>query len=64
MSLKEDAARVAVLEALRDTVDAEYEAARRRVLDGLPAARAELSLKSRRVTLRAARVLTLDGGQP
>jgi hypothetical protein len=51
MSLKEDATRVAVLKALRDTVDAEYEAARRRVLDGLRAARAELGLKSMRVTL-------------
>jgi hypothetical protein len=51
MSLKEDATRVAVLKALRDTVDAEYEAARRRVLDGLRVARAELGLKSMRVTL-------------
>jgi hypothetical protein len=51
MSLKEDATRVAVLKALRDTVDAEYEAARLRVLDGLRAARAELGLKSMRVTL-------------
>jgi hypothetical protein len=51
MSLKDDATRVAVLKALRDTVDAEYEAARLRVLDGLRAARAELGLKSMRVTL-------------
>jgi hypothetical protein len=51
MSLKEDATRVAVLRALRDTVEAEYEAARLRVLDGLRAARAELGLKSMRVTL-------------
>jgi hypothetical protein len=51
MSLKEDATRVAVLKALRDTVDAEYEAARERVLEGLRAARAELGLKSMRVTL-------------
>jgi len=51
MSLKEDATRVAVLKVLRDTVDAEYEAARLRVLAGLRAARAELGLKSLRVTL-------------
>jgi hypothetical protein len=51
MSLKEDAIRVAVLKALRDTVDAEYEAARLRVLAGLRAARAELGLESLRVTL-------------
>jgi hypothetical protein len=51
MSLKEDAARVAVLKALRDTVDAEYEAARQRVLAGLREARHELGLKSMRVTL-------------
>jgi hypothetical protein len=51
MSLKEDATRVAVLKALRDAVDAEYEAARLRVLAGLRAARAELGLKSMRVTL-------------
>lgn len=51
MSLKEDATRVAVLKALRDTVDTEYEAARLRVLAGLRAARAELGLKSLRVTL-------------
>jgi hypothetical protein len=51
MSLKEDATRVAVLRALRDTVEAEYEAARLRVLDGLRAARAELGLKSMRVSL-------------
>ena len=52
MSLKEDATRVAVLKALRDTVDAEYEAPCLRVLDGLRAARAEL------------RVLTRGGGEP
>ncbi len=51
MSLKEDATRMAVLKALRDTVEAEYQAARRRVLHGLRAARAELDLKSMRVTL-------------
>lgn len=51
MSLRDDATRVAVLKALRDTVDAEYEAARLRVLAGLRAARAELGLKSMRVTL-------------
>jgi hypothetical protein len=51
MTLKDDATRVAVLKVLRDTVEAEYEAARRRVLDGLRASRAELGLKSMRVTL-------------
>ncbi len=51
MSLKDDATRVAVLKALRDTVDAEYEAARLRLLDGLRASRAEVGLKSMRVTL-------------
>jgi hypothetical protein len=51
MSLKDDATRVAVLKTLRDTVDAEYEAARLRLLDGLRASRAELGLKSMRVTL-------------
>jgi hypothetical protein len=51
MSLKDDATKVAVLKAMRDTVNAEYEAARLRVLDGLRAARAELGLKSVRVTL-------------
>ncbi len=51
MSLKDDATRVAVLKALRDTVEAEYEAARLRLLDGLRASRAELGLKSLRVTL-------------
>jgi hypothetical protein len=51
MSLKEDATRVAVLKALRDTVEAEYEAARLRVLDGLREARRELGLKSIRVRL-------------
>jgi hypothetical protein len=51
MSLKDDATKVAVLKALRDTVDAEYEAARLRLLDGLRASRAEVGLKSVRVTL-------------
>jgi hypothetical protein len=51
MSLRDDATRVAVLKALRDTVDAEYEAARHRLLAGLRTARAELGLKSMRVTL-------------
>ncbi|MFF4652784.1 hypothetical protein [Streptomyces sp. NPDC001380] len=51
MSLKDDAARAAVLRVLRDAVDAEYGAARRSVLEGLRAARAELDLKSVRVTL-------------
>jgi hypothetical protein len=51
MSLKDQATRVAVLRVLRDAVDAEYEAARRTVLDGLRAARAELDLKSIRATL-------------
>ncbi|MFD7409559.1 hypothetical protein ACFV7R_44715 [Streptomyces sp. NPDC059866] len=51
MSLKDQATRVAVLRVLRDAVDAEYEAARRTVLDGLRAVRAELDLKSIRVTL-------------
>jgi hypothetical protein len=51
MSLKDDATTVAVLKALRDTVDVEYQAARRRVLDGLRAARADLGLKSTRVAL-------------
>jgi hypothetical protein len=51
MSLEEDATRVAVLKALRDIVDTEYEVARLRVLTRLRAARAELGLKSMRVTL-------------
>jgi hypothetical protein len=51
MSLKDDAATVAVLKALRDTVDVQYQAARLRVLEGLRTARAELGLKSTRVTL-------------
>jgi hypothetical protein len=51
MSLKDQATRVAVLRVLRDAVDAEYEAARRTVLDELRAARAELDLKSVRATL-------------
>jgi hypothetical protein len=50
VSLAEDATRLAVLEALRDLAEAEYQAARSRVLDGLRAARAELALKSLRVT--------------
>jgi hypothetical protein len=51
MSLKDDATTMVVLRTLRDTVEAEYQAARRRVLDGLRAARAEFGLKSTRVTL-------------
>jgi hypothetical protein len=51
MSLKEDATTVAVLRALRDIVDAEYEAARLRVFAGLREARDEVGLKSMRVTL-------------
>jgi hypothetical protein len=59
MSLKDAATRVAVLKVLRDAVDAEYEAARRRVLDGLREARAELGLKSMRVTLTDTPVATV-----
>jgi hypothetical protein len=51
MTLKDDVTTVAVLKALRDTVDAEYQAVRRRVFDQLCTARAELGLKSTRVTL-------------
>jgi hypothetical protein len=51
MSLKEDATTVAVLKALRDIVDAEYEAARQRVFAGLCEVRDETGLKSIRVTL-------------
>jgi hypothetical protein len=51
MSLKDDITTVAVLKALRDTIEVEYQAARHRVLDGLRAARTELGLKSTRVTL-------------
>lgn len=51
MSLRDDAGRVAVLKVLRDKLEAEYEAARLRVLDGLRASRAEVGLKSMRVTL-------------
>ena len=51
MSLKEDATTVAVLGALRDIIDAEYEAARLRVFSGLREARDEVGLKSMRVTL-------------
>jgi hypothetical protein len=51
MSLRDDATTVAVLKALRDTVDAEYQAARRRVLAGLSSARDEFGLTSLRVTL-------------
>lgn len=51
MGLKDDATRVTVLRALRDAVDAEYETARREVLDGLRSARADLGLKSIRVEL-------------
>jgi hypothetical protein len=51
MNLQEDATTVAVLKALRDMVDAEYEAARLRVFAGLREARADMGLKSMRVTL-------------
>ncbi|MFJ5775628.1 hypothetical protein [Streptomyces sp. NPDC093094] len=51
MSLKEHATRVAVLRVLRDAVDAEYRTERHEVLEELLAARAELNLKSVRVTL-------------
>ena len=51
MSLKEDAITVAGLRALRDIVDAEYEAARLRVMTGLREARDKVGLKSMRVTL-------------
>jgi hypothetical protein len=51
VSLKEDATTVAVLRALRDIVDAEYEAVRLRVLAGLREARDKVGLKSMRVTL-------------
>jgi hypothetical protein len=51
VNLKDDATKVAALKTLRDAVDAEYEATRRRVLDGLRAARKEFNLKSVRVTL-------------
>jgi hypothetical protein len=51
MSLKEDATTVAVLKALRDIIDAEYEAARQRIFVGLCEARDKVGLKSIRVTL-------------
>ncbi|MEW1901204.1 hypothetical protein [Streptomyces sp. NPDC086147] len=51
MNLKEHATRVAVLRVLLDAVDAEYRTERHEVLDGLRTARAELNLKSVRVTL-------------
>jgi hypothetical protein len=51
MSLKEDATTVAVLRALRDIIDTEYEAVRLRVLAGLREARDKVGLKSMRVTL-------------
>jgi hypothetical protein len=51
MSLKEDATTVTVLRALRDIIDAEYEAARLRVFAGLREARDTVGLKSMRVTL-------------
>ncbi|HEX5568490.1 MAG TPA: hypothetical protein VFY14_16460 [Streptomyces sp.] len=51
MNLKDQATRVAVLRVLRDVVEAQYQATRREVLDGLRAARAEFALKSMRVTL-------------
>ncbi|MER5740985.1 MULTISPECIES: hypothetical protein [unclassified Streptomyces] len=51
MSLKEHATRVAVLRVLRDAVDTEYRTERHEVMEELRAARAELDLKSVRVTL-------------
>lgn len=51
MNLRDRATRVVVLRVLRDAVEAEYQAERRAVLHGLRAARAELALKSMRVTL-------------
>ncbi|MFE9926670.1 hypothetical protein ACFYQA_35510 [Streptomyces sp. NPDC005774] len=51
MNLRDHATRVVVLRVLRDAVEAEYRAERRAVLDGLRAARAELALKSMRVTM-------------
>jgi hypothetical protein len=51
MNLKDHATKVAVLRVLRDAVEAQYQATRREVLDGLRAARAEFALKSMRVTL-------------
>jgi len=51
MSLKEDAITVAALRTLRDIVDAEYEAARLRVMTGLREARDKVGLKSMRVNL-------------
>lgn len=51
MSLTDDVTAVAVLKALRDTVDAEYQAARCRVLDRLRTARAEMWLKPMRMIL-------------
>ncbi|MCP3770024.1 MULTISPECIES: hypothetical protein [Streptomyces] len=51
MNLRDRATRVVVLRVLRDAVEAEYRAERRAVLHGLRAARAELALKSMRVTL-------------
>lgn len=51
MSLTEDATTVTVLRALRDIIDAEYEAARLRVFAGLREARDTVGLKSMRVTL-------------
>lgn len=49
--LKGGATRVAVLKAVRDAVEREYEAARREVLEGLRSARDEFDVKSIRVTL-------------
>ncbi|WP_042176316.1 hypothetical protein [Streptomyces sp. NBRC 110035] len=51
MNLRDHATRVVVLRVLRDAVEAEYRAERCAVLDGLRAARAELALKSMRVTM-------------
>lgn len=51
MNLKDQATKVAVLRVLRDVVEAQYQATRLEVLDGLRTARAEFALKSMRVTL-------------
>jgi hypothetical protein len=68
VSLKEDATTVAVLRALRDVIDAEYEAARLRAFAGLREARDEVGLKSMRVTrcgdLDLRRMLPLEGTRP
>jgi hypothetical protein len=51
MSLTDDVTAVAVLKALRDTVDAEYQAARCRVLNRLRTARADMWLTPMRMIL-------------